>query len=256
MLCFTNPRPTPASIASFYHEDYKPHHNRPTASAAHARWWARFWPFQGRRLRRTLPPHGQGRLLDFGCGEGSYLLRMKEQGWLATGLDCSFATMESLRALGIPGVFGSLPHPDLQPESFDMITMWQSLEHVHDPLEVLGAARDLLAPGGKILVACPNIESLPFRWFGSTWNALDLPRHLLHFSPTTLQAMLVRAGFRIGAVRLLRSSSWIRQSARLAQRRHPVPDRSWMRGRLGSSLASWYAHLRRKSDSMMIVADK
>ena len=139
-----------------------------------------------------------------------------------------------------------------------MVTMWQALEHVHDPLEVLRAAHDLLVPGGKVLVACPNIESMPFRWFGPAWNGLDLPRHLTHFSPTTLQAMMQRVGFRVGSVRMVRGSSWIRQSAQLARRLSMKPARglSWMRTRLGSNFAGWYCYLSRLSDSMMIMGAK
>ena len=51
---------------------------------------------------------------------------------------------------------------------------------------VLREARDLLAPGGKLVVAVPNIDSLPFRWFGRHWFGLDLPRHLTHFTPASL----------------------------------------------------------------------
>lgn len=256
-LCFTNPRPTQRSIGQFYHEDYKPHHRQANPNSTTKPWWKRFWR-RRERLRDALPLHGQGRLLDFGCGEGSFLLRMQRQGWQATGVDNSLAAMECLRIAGLNAVRGSLPHPDLPPESFDMVTMWQSLEHVHQPLDVLRAARGLLVPGGKILVACPNIESMPFHWFGPAWNALDLPRHLTHFSPATLQTIMIRAGFRTGSVRMVRGSSWLRQSAHRARRMAVTPSRwlSWMRTRLGSNLASWYCYLTRLSDSIMIMGVK
>ena len=138
-----------------------------------------------------MPIHGEGRLLDFGCGSGSYLWRMHRQGWKVIGVDPSAAAVDYVRhELGLPALVGSLPHEDLHDGYFDVITMWQSLEHVHWPMEVLRAARRLLAPGGKLIVAVPNIDSLPFRWFGQTWIGLDLPRHLSHFAPSTLTHML------------------------------------------------------------------
>src|SRR5262249_34256030 len=137
--------------------------------------------------RRVLPWHGNGRLLDFGCGGGSFLERMHKQGWSRVGLDTSEAAVRSIRSeLGLAAPVGTLPHPELAPESFDVITMWHALEHVHAPLDVLREAHRLLAPGGRLLVAVPNIASWPFRWFGRDWFGLDLPRHLTHFEPETL----------------------------------------------------------------------
>src|SRR5436305_600698 len=113
---------------------------------------------------------------------------------------------------------GTLPHSDLASGSFDVITMWQSLEHVHHPLPVLAEAQRLLVPGGTLVVSVPNIDSLPFRWFGTSWIGLDLPRHLTHFTPPTLRLMLEHAGYRIGSLQLIRHSDWLRSSARLAAR--------------------------------------
>ena len=79
---------------------------------------------------------------------------------------------------GLETYAGSLPHPELKPRRFDVLTMWQSLEHVHQPRQVLQAALDLLEPGGKLFVAVPNIDSRPFRRYGPDWYGLDLPRHL------------------------------------------------------------------------------
>src|SRR6266542_4160481 len=80
-LCFTNPRPSEATILQFYPAVYHPHRTKQRPA-----------PRRGVRPgkeRQGLPWHGQGRLLDFGCGGGSYLERMHRQGWQVTGLDVS-----------------------------------------------------------------------------------------------------------------------------------------------------------------------
>lgn len=256
-LCFTNPRPSRKAIAQFYPDSYKPHQvpeprkRRPRLMPAGS--WRRL-----RNGRHVLPWHGEGRLLDFGCGSGSYLARMARQGWQVTGLDASPAAVQRIRQeLDLPALVGTLPHPQLRNESVDVITMWHSLEHVHEPLEVLRHARRLLVPGGKLVVAVPNIDSLPFRWFGHAWYALDLPRHLTHFSPWTLRLMLQRAGFRVGPVRMLRHREWLRTSARQAEqfRRGPHWQR-WLTTRTGARLATWFGYLTQQSDCMMVVAEK
>ena len=257
-LCFTNPRPSAHGIAPFYSQDYAPQQIR---EGHGPRWWHRL-PLLGRRpnqARKTLRLHGQGRLLDFGCGSGSFLTRMRQQGWQVTGLEVSEEVVERLRTkLGLRALAGSLPHADLENASFDVITMWQSLEHVHQPLEVLASARELLAPGGRLIVAVPNIDSLAFRWFGSAWTGLDLPRHLIHFTPETLRLMLQRAGFRAGRVAMVRRGSWLRASARLAAHHFPSQSRwcRWLQGRSTASAASWYAYWTRQADCLLVSATR
>src|SRR5207249_972451 len=156
-LCYTSPRPDRRSIGQFYPTTYRPH-GRSRHKPRRGR-WSPLAAFLGRPCveRRALPWHGRGRLLDFGCGGGSFLERMKHQGWQVTGLDVSAETVERIRdELGVRALTGTLPHAELEAGAFDVVTMWHSLEHVHDRLGVLRAAYDLLTPGGRLMVAVPN----------------------------------------------------------------------------------------------------
>lgn len=217
-LTYTNPRPDELSIGRFYPADYRPHRRpRKMREANPQSWWERRTGRSSPERAGDLPWTGAGRLLDFGCGGGSYLKRMADSGWAVTGLDAAVGAVRQVQdELGLPALVGSLPHPDLAPESFDVVTMWHSIEHVHRPLEILREAFKLLVPGGKLVIACPNIQSWAFRWFGPAWFALDLPRHLTHFTPDTLTRMTTAAGFRVDGVRLIRHSDWLRSSAKLA----------------------------------------
>jgi 2-polyprenyl-3-methyl-5-hydroxy-6-metoxy-1,4-benzoquinol methylase len=257
-LCFTNPRPDTDSIRRFYPPAYRPHQ---VASTEVRRRRERRPPRLPRGLiRQHLPlrSQSQNRLLDFGCGGGSFLEQMRRLGWQVTGVDIATTAVERLRQdLGLRALTGSLPHPELRPGSFDAVTMWHALEHVHVPRVVLKAAYDLLVPGGRLIVAVPNIDSLPFRWFGAAWCGLDLPRHLTHFDPATLVRILMQSGFEIDALRLIRHSSWLRRSAGLACER----GRKKLRNRLlwfkpFSRLASWYGYLTGQSDAMLAAATK
>lgn len=257
-LCYTCPRPGDHAIGQFYPASYPPHHKATRDKSRH--WWRRFsvWHRSRPEPLEGMPPHGQGRLLDFGCGTGTYLQRMRHAGWRVTGLDPSEEVVQRIRNdLGLPALIGSLPHAELGDNSFDVITMRHSLEHVHRPLDVLRAAHRLLAPDGKLIVSTPNIDSLPYKWFGRHWIGLDLPRHLTHFTPDTLQLMLARAGFDAGPVRMVRHTEWVRRSAQRAVQRSPAaPWQRWMRSRVISSLAMWYAYLARRCDGMVVSATK
>lgn len=254
---YTNPRPDSATIAHFYPPDYKPH--RRPGQIRHARTKSLWAKLTGRGCPErdgVLPWSGPGRLLDFGCGGGNYLKRMADQGWQVTGLDSAVGAVQDVQAMGLPAMVGTLPHPELLPGTFDVITMWHSLEHVHDPRLVLAEAFDLLVPGGKLIVACPNIGGLPYRWFGANWFGLDLPRHLHHFTPATLSELLTACGFRTERVRGIRHSDWVRGSARLSVRRGRA---MWLLPLLwkpfARALAS-AAYLFGRSDCMVTVASR
>jgi len=257
-LCFTSPRPSPELIRQYYPAGYGPHalplRNRRSP------WWSRLAARSGLlfQARKALPWHGQGRLLDFGCGGGSFLQRMHGLGWRVTGVDISPVAVDRICGqLGLHALVGSLPHPELPPQAFDVVTMWHSLEHVHDPLEVLRGAHGVLTARGRLLVAVPNFDSLAFRWFGENWFGLDLPRHLTHFTPNTLSAMLERAGFRVRNVRMVRHSHWLRRSAAIARQERRLPWRQqWTRGKVGSRMISSYAFLTRQSECMLVTAER
>ncbi len=259
-LIFTNPRPTERTIGQFYPTDYRPHRRaskmRP-ARPVHSL-YSRIFGRPCQERRGVLPWPAPGRLLDFGCGAGSFLKTMAEQGWQVTGLDAAVGAVEHVRDHhGLTALVGTLPHPDLQPCSFDVITMWHSLEHVHQPLRILREAHKLLIPGGQLIVATPNIASWPFRFFGISWFGLDLPRHLTHFTPATLTAMLQNAGFRVKCLRPMRHSDWLRSSAQLAlhRGRRGLITRA-LRWKPLAKLTTWLCYLSGQSDCIIAIAER
>jgi 2-polyprenyl-3-methyl-5-hydroxy-6-metoxy-1,4-benzoquinol methylase len=256
-LCFTNPRPAAASLRQFYAAAATPRRRYGLRSRAlRPRWLPRASRWHDVFCR--IPHQGERRLLDFGCGSGGFLRRMQERGWEVMGVDSSESKVQRIRGeWRLPALVGSLPHSEIGEHSFDVITMRHSLEHVSQPLEVLKAAYRALAPGGKLVVAVPNIDSLPFKWFGRYWRGLDLPRHLTHFTPDTLHLMLARAGFEPGPVRMLRQPHALQRSARLAERNGGHTGwRVWLGVWPFAALATWYAYLARRCDAMLVTAVK
>jgi 2-polyprenyl-3-methyl-5-hydroxy-6-metoxy-1,4-benzoquinol methylase len=259
-LTYTNPRPSLETLAPFYPASYAPHAlpRSKQSSRLPSVFWSRVFGRPCPERRGALPWPRPGRLLDFGCGGGSYLSEMAGRGWRVTGLDVSPEVVQSIRKnLGFEAIVGSLPHADLRPGSFEAITMWQSLEHVHRPLEVLRAAYELLVPGGKLIVAVPNYESFSAECFGENWYGLDLPRHLTHFTSRTLAEMLCAGGFRVEAVRDWVHADWLRSSAEQAI----VAGRGGSKAKLLrwkplSRFVAWCNYLRGRSDSIVAIAER
>jgi SAM-dependent methyltransferase len=135
------------------------------------------------------------RLLDYGCGSGAFARFMVGRGYDVVGLEPF--------SLGSPTSEDSLtllrkPFESVRAElgTFDVITLWHVLEHVHKPIELLRALGEHLAPEGVIVISVPNFKSVQSALFKGAWFHLDPPRHLIHFEPDTLTSTVEHAGLR------------------------------------------------------------
>lgn len=258
-LVYTNPRPDSVSIHHFYPPGYGPHLNeKKERERCPSALWSWIFGRPCRERRGKLPCSPPGRLLDFGCGGGSFLRRMQHQGWTVTGLDAVSEIIQTIRReLGCEALIGTLPHRDLRPGSFDLVTMWQALEHVHQPLCVLRETYHLLVPGGYLVVAVPNFDCFAARHFGQNWFGLDLPRHLTHFTRETLAEMLKLVGFRIISLRGLVHADWVHSSAQLAKQygKFSIVNEllSW---KVAARLGAWIGYLLGRADSLVAVAQR
>lgn len=140
-----------------------------------------------------------GRVLDVGCAAGYFLAVMQEQGWQVTGLEPSDAIRpQAEERLGRANVHGGLlGQVPLAPGSFDLITMWDVIEHIPDVVAAAREVRKLLAPGGKFLIETQNVRSLAARVLGKRWQHYKHAEHIYHFHKDTLRDALARAGFRV-----------------------------------------------------------
>ncbi|HVG11749.1 MAG TPA: class I SAM-dependent methyltransferase [Flavisolibacter sp.] len=143
----------------------------------------------------------KGRLLDVGCGTGAFLGTMKDHSWEVQGLEPD----PDARALAQKLYNVPVEAPDqlfnLQAGAFDAITLWHVLEHVHQLHEYIAQLKKLLAPGGKIFIAVPNYTSLDADIYRLHWAAYDVPRHLYHFTPASIQVLVEAHGLKLVAKR-------------------------------------------------------
>jgi SAM-dependent methyltransferase len=134
--------------------------------------------------------------LDVGANDGFFLHLARQSGWDVQGVEIAESAAAYAREVFDLDVFvGQLTEANFPDQAFDVVTFWHVLEHVHDPLGHLQETYRILKPGGLLIVEVPNISSWQARLFGARWRALDTPRHLYHFSPDSLKAMLQKAGF-------------------------------------------------------------
>ena len=146
-----------------------------------------------------------GKVLDVGCGVGAFLDAMRENGWATAGIEPDEVAAGRAREKDHQIVCQSATDPldeAFAGDSFDLILMSHSLEHVHSPTQALANLRPLLKPEtGRLIIEVPNLESLLTYWFGELSLAFDTPRHLYMFSPDTLAQVLQKTGFDVLSMR-------------------------------------------------------
>jgi SAM-dependent methyltransferase len=138
-----------------------------------------------------------GRLLDVGCATGALVRAARSAGWQATGLDASAWSIARARERCLEAEFvcGLVEDVSFPAARFDVITLWDALEHLPAPRATLARVREWLAPGGWLFLNVPNRASATSRLLGRHWVLL-LREHLWYFAPDTLAALLDRVGFR------------------------------------------------------------
>lgn len=150
--------------------------------------------------RNTVVAHtrlAKGSLLDIGSGTGYFLNTMKQNQWEVTGIEADEnAKNFSQKQFGL-NVFAPEELHKLPQHQFDAITLWHVLEHLHDLNGTWEAFVRLLKPSGVLLIAVPNHQSYDAQHYQQYWAAYDVPRHLWHFSPKSLEVLAQKHNFQI-----------------------------------------------------------
>jgi len=143
----------------------------------------------------------KGEILDIGCGTGAFLNTMKTAGWGITGLEPDDTARSKAKELY--GIEPQSPEKlfQLKPATYHAITMWHVLEHVHELHAYIKQLHQLLTPQGKIFIAVPNYTSKDADIYKDNWAAYDVPRHLYHFSPKSMEQLLNRYNLKLSAIK-------------------------------------------------------
>lgn len=198
-LRFTQDIPPQEMIGTYYKsEDYISHTNTSKGLVNRLYQSVRKRTLRNKqKLIQRLTGLENGSLLDIGSGTGAFANQMKAAGWEVTALEPDPGARKigkELYNLEIQALenFFQLPQA-----SFDTITLWHVLEHVHELHRYVEQFKFLLKPGGKLFVAVPNYTSKDASTYQAYWAAYDVPRHLYHFSPKAMKELMYKHDLKI-----------------------------------------------------------
>jgi SAM-dependent methyltransferase len=189
-IVYLNPRPNEEDLAKFYPETF---YAKPTVISKSVS------DFLNRSKFREVDQFKKtGRILDVGCGDGGLLFAFKTRGWETYGVD----TSEKACRLAVKTLGGNVCNCALKscsfPDSyFDVVFLNHVIEHMSCPNEELVEISRILKDNGVVFVYTPNVDSYQFEVTGDKWLHLDVPRHLIFYSPNTISMLLKNAGLEV-----------------------------------------------------------
>lgn len=199
-LLRTEPRPTGAALAAYYPDDYGPHATADAAPPGGGR-LGRLRRFASRRIWWTPDLPANARVLELGSGAGHFVRHAVARGWEVHALEPAEAPAQRLaREARVTVHRAAAESLDVPAGSFDAVFAWMVLEHLEDPPAVVRAIRRALRPDGYFVFSVPNAGCWEFTAFRTHWYALDVPRHLWHWTPATLRRLLATSGFTVERV--------------------------------------------------------
>ena len=193
------PRPTLQELALYYPDEYWYAPQADAASQMEEAYRRFVLRDHVNFVMRAVQDSGEkGLLVDVGCGGGLLLRMLRERGLPVLGLETSLpAATSAWKRNGVAVVCGDLSRSPIERGSCAAVTMFHVLEHLHDPVSYLRSARDLLVPGGRLVVQVPNASCWQFLMFGDHWNGVDVPRHLVNYRERDLESLLDYCGFQV-----------------------------------------------------------
>ncbi|MEP5611327.1 MAG: class I SAM-dependent methyltransferase [Cyclobacteriaceae bacterium] len=206
-LVFTNPRPRIDELDKYYQSEAYISHTDKANSVVHILY--KFVRTYTLARKRNLVEgfKANGTILDYGCGTGDFLRSMQKDSWTTFGVEPN-ADAKAIAIKKNTGLITSDISDFSDDILFDMVTAWHVLEHVADLRETLRLIRKRIVKNGYLILAVPNLNSLDASTYGEKWAAYDVPRHLYHFTQTSLQNLADKTKFKLVATLPMKFDSY------------------------------------------------
>jgi len=199
-LRFTQDVPDETSIAPYYaSQDYISHSN--TDKGLLNKLYQRVRKFTLEQKAKLVIENtkSKGSILDVGAGIGAFLSVMNEKSWQVKGIEPDEGARKNAEQLFHLHLEQPSALFQLEPNSYDAVTLWHVLEHVHDLHNYIEQLKNLLSKDGKIFIAVPNYTSADAEGYRKYWAAYDVPRHLYHFTPKAIEKLVSLHGLKLVA---------------------------------------------------------
>ncbi len=196
---FTQDIPDPSSIGKYYQSENYISHTDTKKGLVNSLYHIvrKRTLYQKQRLIEQFSGLKNGSLLDIGAGTGAFASHMKKAGWTVLGLEPDETTRQRAFDLHEISLQSTGELFKLAPQSFDAVSMWHVLEHVHPLHDYLNQINKVLKPSGRAFIAVPNYTSYDAELYKGYWAAYDVPRHLYHFSPGSMKLLIEKHGMQL-----------------------------------------------------------
>lgn len=194
----TTPQPSANTLSEYYKsEDYISH------TDSKRNWFEKAYHFvRGMALKRKLKlinsfPVSGKTILDVGCGTGDFLQTAKNNSWNVYGIEPNEKARAIANSKTRNQVFDTNTLQEFESGAFDVITLWHVLEHLPNLETEIQNLNRLLKPNGRLVIAVPNFKSYDAKHYNAFWAAYDVPRHLWHFSQTSISKLFSKHNLEI-----------------------------------------------------------
>ena len=197
-LLFTDADPSHARLKEFYGEKYFRSEGMGTSySDYHFEERAMTLNAEDRLAKIDKLKPGKGKILDVGCAAG-FFLNVANRDWEVAGVELSeYAASYAVDRFGLPVRNGTLKDAGFRDKEFDVVTMWDVIEHLTDPLEDLKETRRIMKDDGLLVMTTGDVESFFAKACGKYWHLYNPSQHLSFFSKKTITDLLDKAGFKV-----------------------------------------------------------
>lgn len=230
-LIYQNPQLSSEELSLHYPNDYLPYQLNTTEKQTRLEQVSQDRAISRFCERITSKRPQPGRLLDVGCATGAFLYAMQQQGWRVDGVEPNaHAASQAKQKFDLDIFVGILAEAAYPSASFDVVTLWDVLEHVTDVKATLTETARILKPGGLLVFSVPNPASVEAHLFGANWVGWERPRHLTLIPPKLLSAYLHKTGLELKQIESFNGRLRLTLlSIEFVLKAHNIPEQKWRR---------------------------